>query len=509
MEAGTRIAVNTFAQYARTLLNVLLGLYSTRLVLEALGSSDYGIYMLVSGIVTMLSFLTNALSLTTTRFLSVEQGAGNYECQELVYANSLFIHLLLGIMVGLLLEVVGIFLFDGALNIAPDRIPAAKTVYHLSVAMVFVSIMTSPLRASLVAHENLVFASVVDVADGVLKVVAAIALGWLASDRLTAYAAMMLGVFCFSFLCFLTYASLRYRECRFPTLRRLKRGIIRELASFAGWSIYSMGCIFGRNQGTAIVLNRFFGTVINASYGIATTAFGAVSYVASAIQTAFNPQISKSYGDHNPQRMMRLSMSASKFSYLLTCMVGIPVISRMQDILHLWLGNVPERSVLLCSVLIITSIADQPTSGLICANRAIGKLRLYSLLVDSWKIITIPLLTILLAFGTPLEIAIWTYAATEFIASIVRFPVLKRHADFSVRKWVNDIYLRASLPVIFLIACYWLLSIGRFNIFIFIAEFLSVSILFAAVCYYVAFDTNEKRRIHGMAQSAWLKLRKK
>lgn len=509
MEAGTRIAVNTIAQYARTLLNVLLGLYGTRLVLEALGSADYGIYMLVSGIVAMLSFLTNALSLTTTRFLSVEQGAGNYGRQELIYANSLFIHLLLGVTVGLLLEVVGVFLFDGALNIAADRIPAAKSVYHFSVAMVFVSIMTSPLRASLVAHENLVFASAVDVADGVLKVAAAILLGFLTSDRLTAYAAMMFGVFCFSFICFLTYASLRYRECRFPTMRRLKRDVVRELASFAGWSMYSMGCIFGRNQGTAIVLNRFFGTVINASYGIATSVFGAVNYVASAIQTAFNPQISKSYGEHDTERMMRLSKSASKLSYLLTCMIGIPVLSRMRDILRLWLGDVPEGSVLLCIVLVVTTIADQFTSGLISANRAIGKLRLYSLAVDSWKLLTIPLLALLLACGVPLEISVWTYAATEFIASIVRFPVLKRFVDFSVRDWVKDIYLRASIPVILLMVCYRLLAIGRFHILLFIAEFLFVSILYAGVCYYIGFDTDEKRRICGMMQGAWLKLRKK
>ncbi len=508
MQPSTRIAVNTVAQYLRTIINVFLGLYSTRLILHALGNEDYGIYMLVAGIVGMLSFLTNAMSITTQRFLSFEQGAKNEERQSLIFANSLIMHVLLGVLVFIFLEIVGLFLFEGVLNIAHYRIAAAKQVYHISLAMVFVSILTSPFRACLVSHENLVFISIIDVVDGLWKVIIAIIVTNIHIDKLVLYAYLTLGIYIFAFVSMYIYTFLKYKECNIPKYEQFSKTVIKELASFAGWSLYSSACIVGRNQGIAIVLNRFFGTVINASYGVAVQVSGALNFIASSLLMAFNPPISKAAGQNNIDRMFKLSMTASKMSLILMCMFGIPLLCRLSDILKLWLGEEPENASLLCSVIMISAIIDQTTSGLISANRALGKLKLYSLTVDSIKLSVIPILALCLYFGVSIEYAIWSYAIAELLSAVTRLPILKRNANLNIGDWFKAIYIKTILPIVFLLIINYVLSFYPFNVVILVTESIVASTIYLIICYFVAFNKNERDRIDSLIGKL-LKLRVK
>ena len=218
MNRQALIAVNTVAQFTRTIVNVALGFYSTRLVLEALGDSSYGVYTLVAGVVFLLSFVTNAMSTTTQRFLSYHRGSGDETLLKKIFGNILFIHILLTILIILLLEIIGLFLFDGFLNISREQIPLAKFTYQCVIFMVICSCMSSPFRGLLISHQNLIFISIVDIIDGLLKlVIAVVILYWVfMKDTLMEYSLLMTLINLFNFIAFSIFCFIKYDECVLP-----------------------------------------------------------------------------------------------------------------------------------------------------------------------------------------------------------------------------------------------------------------------------------------------------
>ena len=315
MKASNRIIVNTLAQYGRTIVNMVLSLYSSRLVLEYLGIDDYGIYVLVAGVVSMLSFLTNSLVSSTQRFLSVNRGVGSVEKLKEIFSNSLAIHLLIGLVITILLLCLTPLLFDGFLNIPENKVGVSKILYLQVVCMVYISFIASPFRALLVAHENIVYTSLVDVIDGLLKVILVLMLP-LFADKLLAYGWIMFSIRLFNLLAFALFCFPKYEECILPRFKDFNISYLKELSSFTGWIMYSSGVIAIRTQGVAIMLNKFFGAAINAAYGIGSQISGMISFVSSSFNTAIAPQLMASAGAGNKERMWLLAEIESKFSFL-------------------------------------------------------------------------------------------------------------------------------------------------------------------------------------------------
>ena len=231
MNPSNRIIVNTLAQYVRTIINMVLSLYSSRLVLNILGVDDYGVYSLVAGVVSMLSFLTNSLVGSTQRFLSVSQGKGNMERLKEVFNNSLILHIALGFIVAIILFALTPFIFDGFLNIPNGSIEVAKELYILVVLMVYISFIASPYRALLVSHENIVYTSIIDVIDGILKVGLVLLLPYIPINKLLAYGLIMLCIQLVNLLAFMTYSHLKYEECCWPKLRLFSFSLTLSIVS--------------------------------------------------------------------------------------------------------------------------------------------------------------------------------------------------------------------------------------------------------------------------------------
>lgn len=225
--------------------------------------------------------------------------------------------------------------------------------------------------------------------------------------------------------------------------------------SFAGWTIYSMGCIIGRTQGMAIVLNRFFGTIINTSYGIASQISGAVQFIAQAVLNAMSPQIIKSEGAKEHSRMLTLSEMTSKYACLMLSVAVIPIIFEMPSILEIWLKEVPDNTVMFCQFILIASIADQTTIGLGIANQAIGKIKVYSLTINTLKIITLPLAWICLKLGLPAISTMWCYLGMEIICAAARLPFLKYTAGLSICHYINNVFIRILPPLAALLVTGW------------------------------------------------------
>ena len=490
MTSGARIAVNTLAQYIKTFVNILLGFYSTRIVLEALGESDYGVYMLIAGVVGMLSFFNIALSVTTQRFLSYHQN--DIERKTIIFVNSLIIHVGASMLILIALEFCGLFMFDGFLNIPSDRLEVAKIIFHCAIMMIALSVITSPFRAVLISRENIVFVSFIDVIDGVLKVLIAIYITHLTSDRLLQFSFLTLGIYVFTFLSFLIFDFIRYPECTFPKSSDIEKPILKKLSTFAGWSLFSSGCIIGRNQGVSIVLNIFFGTILNAAYAISVQISGAVNYIGSALQTAYSPRIIMKEGKGERDEMLYHCSVLSRISLLVMALLGIPIIACIPEILSFWLKNVPEDSALLCRVIIVAAIFDQLSSGLIVANRAIGKLRLYSLTVDSIKLLTVVAFAVLLLLKVQFVIAIWVYALCELFSAISRLFVLRANAGLEIKWWIKTVIFRSFIPIFVLsVAWYWI-GLREFNLFEFVVEFIAVALVFTGLCYVFGATSNEK-----------------
>ena len=308
MDTNKRIVYNTLAQHIRAVLSIGMSLFSTRYILMALGNSDFGIFSLIGSTVTMLGFITNALVVTTQRHLSYSHGAGHNEETKAIFANSMFVHIVMGVLLVLALIVLEPFLFNGVLEIEANRMSSAIHVYFVVVIMLFLSLVTSPFRALFIARENIIYISIIDTLNGVFRLLLAIMLLYVVSDKLITYTWMMLAISVFNLLAFSLYAKRFFPETTLlPRRNEIRKKTIMKILDFAGWTCYSTGCIIGRTQGMAIVLNNFFGTIINTAYGIASQVSIAIQFVSQSILNAMSPQIVKAEGKKEHQHMLSLT----------------------------------------------------------------------------------------------------------------------------------------------------------------------------------------------------------
>lgn len=468
MEPAKRMMVNTIAQYVKAMVNIVLSLYSTRLVLDALAVADYGLYSVVGGIVAMLGFVTNALVITTQRYISYYCGKENKGYVRKIFVNSLFLHIIIGIVLAALLLLLQNWLINSVLNIYPERLDVATNVYEITVAMLFLTIVTAPFKALFIAREDIVYISIVEVFDGVLKLLLAIFLSSVAADKLLVYAGMMGLILLVNLLAFMIYAKLRFEECViFPKFRDIEKSALLGLMGFAGWTTYGMGAVAARNQGTAVVLNHFFGTAINAAYGIAFQVQSAVSFVSTSILNAMNPQIMKAEGTGNRARSVLLAERESKYSTVLMSIVIIPLVVEMPSVLNFWLKEVPESTVLFCRYVLAAFLFDQMTYGLHSLNQALGNIRFYTLLIYTPKLLTLPIVWLLLSHGCDVNVVMCFYVIVELLVALVRLPYLKATAGLNLFHFLRKVifplfFLWAVLLVIGWLCRLWLVASSFF-----------------------------------------------
>lgn len=495
MQPSKRIAVNTFAQYVRTIINLILTLYSSRLVLSTLGVEDYGIYSLVAGVVSLLSFLTNSLVGSTQRFLSVSQGKGDMDNLKVVFGNSLLLHILLGAIITLVLEAITPFIFDGFLNIPDNRTKVATILYQQVIWMVYISFIASPYKALLVSRENIVYTSAVDVIDGILKVVLVLALPYIGADKLMTYGWILFAIQCFNLFAYMMYSHLKYEECIMPKMRNFNWRFIRQLSGYTGWVVYSSAVIAFRNQGLAIVLNRVMGAVINAAYGIGSQISGMLSFVSSSFNNAIAPQLMASEGKGDRGHMWTLATVNSKVSFLLLSMLGIPAMFEMQELLELWLVDVPQNTIYFGCTFLLMQIVDQLSGGLGLANRAMGDIGKYTLVTYTPKLLVVPMGWLALKYGMPLLAVCGVMLFFETLCMYLRIYLLRNVDGFSLKEYCRNVILRPMVPCITSTAvCYILVNVLSFR-FRFVVTFLLSVIVFCIFSYFFALTRDERQSV--------------
>ncbi|MDH7462449.1 hypothetical protein QEG73_14210 [Chitinophagaceae bacterium 26-R-25] len=448
MKASSRVVFNTGVQYARTFIGACIAFYSSRIILKSLGASDYGIYNLVAGVITFLGVINIALSSSTQRYLSFYQGKNDGEMQAKIFNNSIVTQLAIGLILAIGMFILTPFIFDGFLNIPSDRIHSATAVYYSLIVTVFFSMLTMPYMAALVAHENIVFSSIVQIADALLKLIIALSLLSILSDRLIYYAIMMAVIAFLDFCVYVIYCRNRYEECRHFTLKSFDKKLLKEIFVFSGWMIYGTVCVVGRTQGIAVIFNQFFGTMINAAYGIAQQLSGQATFISNSLLNAIRPQIIKAEGGLDREKMLRLAEIASKFSLLLLSIIAIPAVFEMDNILNIWLENVPDHTKTFCQFVLLTALADQLTIGLAYASQAIGNIKGYSLAINTIKIITLPAAYLCLHFGLQPAAVMVCMLSFEFICAISRLFFLKKTAGLPITGFIKRVFVPEFIPVV-------------------------------------------------------------
>lgn len=482
MNNSSRVLLNTAAQYIRTVFNVVLSVYSTRLILDSLGVEDYGIYAVVAGVVAMLGFVSNALVISTQRYLSFCHGQKEISKLKRVFANSLVIHILLGTGLFLVLTSLTNLVIVRFLDIPLDRINASKIVYCLVVLMIALSFVTSPFKALYVARENIIYVSIVDIVNAALKLFSAVLIHYVLYDKLICYSLFLVCISIFDLLVYAVYAFFKFDECHFPRKADIDYSYLKQLIAFASWTLYHNGCTVIRTQGVAVIINKYFGIVFNASFGIAQQVNGALANVAQAIANAMSPQIIKSEGSGDRKRMLHLAGIESKYAFIMLTIVSVPFVFEIPFILKLWLGRIPENSVLFCRFIIIACLIDQITTGLGIANQAIGKIRNYSLVFGSIKLLTLPLSLLCLYFSKNTIMVMVVFVAMELLSSVMRLILLHKTANLNIMAFVKKyIFPAVTTALLSTIVCFLLIRMMDWEYRILIMYFVSSFIILITV----------------------------
>lgn len=501
MNNSQRVIVNTIAQYVRTVVNILLSLYTVRIILDTLGVVDYGIYSLVAGVTAMLAFMTNALVTTTQRYMSYYQGKGDVQKMKEVFSNSEFLHLFIGAIIVMVLLFLTPLLFNGFLNVPQERIEASKLLYVIIVVVLFVTFCTAPFRALLISHENILYISIVDIVDGILKLAFVLLLAIINYDHLIVYGLILLLVQLFNLVALGLYAFAKYEECITPKLSLLNKTYFKELSSFSGWVIYGTGCAMARTQGIAIVVNKYLSTIANASYGLGLQISGAISTVSTALLNAMRPQIVKEEGAGNHKLAMELSFILCKFSFYLMAAICIPCVVEMPRLLSLWLKEVPEYAVLFARMSLIAGLVDSLTLGLSVTNEAIGNVKQYNLVIASLKLLALPLSWFLISIlYDPIYIAI-SFIGMELVSAFVRLPFLKKTGGLNIKKFLMNITLKELLPILTISFVSMFIALATDSIFGFIANFIVSSLAFLIVVLLFGLTAQEKQLLKNVTTS--------
>lgn len=507
MKASSRVVVNTLAQYARTILNIVLSLITVRIVLRTLGVEDFGIYSLVAGVVSMLTFVTGALASTTQRYISYHQGVNDLHTLKVVFANSFLIHIGLGLTVFIVLAAITPLLFNGFLNIAVDRNLAARSVYFCVIATVFVTFICSPFKALCVAHENIVFNSIIDVLDGIIKLVLVIVMAFVPWDKLIYYGITLFAVQVFNFAVFLFYCGKKYKECIWPRLSYFDGGYVKRMISFAGWNIYSTGCWAGRQQGVAIVLNKMMDTAVNAAYGVGFHISSYALFLANAIAAAIQPQIVRNEGAGNRKQALWLTMISCKFSFFLTALIVIPCIFEINSILQIWLGEVPKYTSLFCIMALISSLFNALTSSLGHINQAVGNIKMYSIITNTPKLFTIVFAWLILYLKINIIWVVIVFVLIELICSWIRVPYIHKTASLDISLFLKTVIAPEIIPTLLcIIICFLCNSLMDFK-YDFVVTFFLSFVIYAFSIYKYGLTVKEKEIIVGIMKRFKLKVK--
>lgn len=490
-----RIAKNAVALYFRMFLTMLVGLYTSRIVLQTLGVEDYGVYNIVGGVVGLLGFLNATMSGATSRFLTFELGRGDFNRLNLTFNSALLVHIGIAVIVFVVAETLGLWYLINRIVIPEGRMTAAIWVYEFSVLSAMISITQVPYNASIISHENMRVYAFVEIIFVLLKL-GIVFLLWLTDeyDKLILYGALVLLVHLIVAMIYRIYSIKQYEECHFQI--QFDRQIIKEIVSFSGFNLFANFGVVVNRQGTNIIINRFFGVVFNAASGLATTVADSISNFAHNIITAFRPAITKSYARNDIVEQEKLTKLALTISMYMMLLISIPAMIEINYIIRLWLGIIPEGMEMFVRLILIANLFEIIKYIFVINVHATGKVKDASI-ATGLILSSNPILVYIVykVFPVVSMAYVCLVGAQVSLALVIAFITKKKIPEFHIGKLLLGIGKVLAVAIISYLITYFSIKTMDQSIMRVIVAVLISSIVFSSLTYVFCLDKGQKQYV--------------
>ena len=493
-QRNKRIAKNTFLLYMRMILLVVISLYTSRVILNALGVVDYGIYNVVGGIVTMFSMVSGSLSTAISRFLTFAIGEGRHKQLNTIFSTSVNIQLVIAFFVVLLAETVGLWFLNVKMVIPEHRMSAAFWVYQFSILSFATNLISIPYNAIIIAHERMSAFAYISIFEAIGKLVISFCIAINPLDRLIYFALMMAVLSVFIRFVYSLYCRFHFPETAYHFI--FNKDLLKEMFGFAGWNFLGSSAIILREQGGNIIINLFCGPAVNASRAIATKVNTTVQGFITNFTMAINPQITKSYAAGEFEYMHKLIYKGTRLSFYMMLLLSLPIMLNTHYIMNLWLGMVPEHTVSFVRLILLLAMCDILSNSLITTILATGHVRNYQIVVSSVQLLNLPISYLCLRLGCWPETVIIIAIIISNAALLLRLLMIRQFIKIEIVDFLKKVYLNAVIVGVFSSVVPMMINVSmkegilRF-LFISIISILNTSL----VIYYIGCNKNERMYI--------------
>ena len=493
--SNKRIAKNTIVLYIRMLFLMVISLYTSRVILKALGIEDYGIYNVVGGFVSMFSMISTSLAGAISRFITFSLAKDSSERIREVFSTSIIIQMILCILLLIIAETVGIWFINNKMTIPTDRLFAANWVFQLSVLTTMIQLISIPYNGLIIAHEKMSAFAFIGMYEGIIKLLIAFIIPYSTSDSLIMYAALMCILSVSVRLLYGFYCKKHFVETKFKFL--WDKVLLRQMFGFAGWNFIGTAAGVLRSQGINILINLFCGPAVNAARGIAMQVNSAVSGFCSNFTTAVRPQITKLYASEEKEAYENLVIKASKFSFFILMILCIPIIVESEYIINLWLVDVPEYTIEFVCIILLLTMIDSLSSPLVHLLLACGNIRNYQIVTGGILLLNFPLAYILLKLGYSPISTVFSTIIISIICLITRLVFLKTLLQFPIKSFLIKVVIRSF--IVFILCFLFIIPIKYFissdNFAMFTINLILTGIICIAISYIFGLTKSEKRFI--------------
>lgn len=442
-EANKRIAKNTILLYIRMGVMMIISFFTARITLEALGVVDYGINNVVGGLVAMFSIISGSLSASVSRFMTFGLGKGDAKELNIIFSTSINIHIILAVIIVIAIETIGIWFLNNKMVIPTERLYAAHWILQSSTFMFAIGLLSVPYNATIVAHEKMGVYAYFTLFDAISKLAVIFAIKYYGGDKLILLAIISLIPSLIKQFYFWQYSKRNFKECTYHAI--WNKRVFKEMFGFAGWNFIGASSAQMKNQGVNIVINMFTNPAVNAARGIAMQVNSIIGEFAGNFMYAISPQITKEFAANNFNRMHKLIFNGTRFTYYLFLLLSVPIFFEVETILYIWLGQVPEHTVLFTRLIIVLSLAEIISNTLITAQLATGKIRNYQIVVGGTQMLNLPISYIFLRLGYFPEITVVIAIIISQICFYERLLFLRKMVNLPSLRYFKEVYLKLIL----------------------------------------------------------------
>ncbi|MBR0333906.1 MAG: lipopolysaccharide biosynthesis protein [Bacteroidales bacterium] len=490
-QRGATIAKNTLFLALRMLVVLFVGLYATRVILDVLGEVDFGVYQVAGSVVVLCTFLLEALSNASYRYLAYDLGRNDREAMNKTFSTSVNVHVILAIIVFILCETIGLWYFNKYLEIPETRMYAARITYHFSVLSFCARIIKTPYDSVIIVNEKMNFYAFTSIIEAVFKLAIVYLLLVIAQDKLIVYAFLVFAVAVLMMLWYMLYCRLKFKEYRYKWYWNAQ--IIKKFVTYSNWSMLVNLVIGVVEQFIVFSVNKFSGILANAALGVANQVNYMLNQFLQSFTKSFNPQIVKSYAAGEREYFMKLIFSSSKLSFYLMLAMVVPLMLNVDFVLDLWLKDVPQGVTSFLIYILLYSLIDAYSGPLWMAAYATGNIKTHQIIIASIRILNIPLAYVMLKMGCPAWSALAVKAALNFICSLARPLYMTRLIGLDFKKYGKEVLWPILLVFVLSVPLPWLLSQVLTQPWIRLMVICPFSLLnLLTVAYFLGMDASER-----------------